>query len=91
VESHLGDRRSGAGRVMGPAACSSRRPTLRPPTPGIRSTSDPIRAITRAPPPCRRHAGTCGRECEPRLRENAEQQQRLVVLLHAVPFDFTHD
>jgi hypothetical protein len=25
------------------------------------------------------------------LREDAEEQQCLVVLLHAVPFDFTHD
>lgn len=91
MESHLGDRRSGAGRVMGP---------------GVSSTSPDPAALDAwytqhlgpdpgdhpgAGLPAGRHAGTCGRECDPRLRENAEQQQRLVVLLHAVSFDFTHD
>jgi len=92
MESHLGDRRSAAGRVMGlcgvfftspdPAALNAkytRHLGLDPgDQPGAASLPDDMPA----------HADA---KCEPRLRENAEQQQRLVVLLRAVSFDLTHD
>jgi hypothetical protein len=49
MESHLGDRRSGAGRVMGLGGVFFTSPDPAASTPGIRTTSGSIRAISRAP------------------------------------------